>query len=333
MRIIITPQQYSGAFSDLIYKIDECNSQQVTEVEIWCSSKAEPVGMKRFIGDDTYIINTSNYVSRFLDVNPIISDNCEIISSTNRTVQTKIKIGNVYSAERSVTAGCIASEFTKAMSNSPYFLDIAPGESDEISVMAYPRNIGANITIYGEGIKSTITFPNVSATLDVCTFVFNMDNIATLFSITDWNKIWEMEVNVLANTSTIISRRYNIKRNTSIATRLCWLNPYGAIDYYTFPITLSRQVKASKSKIYSQFGYATYGNTAETVTALKTAYESPSTLEWLAEIITSPRVWIIDNKTLTPVDVVSDSTDVILDDLNAMTISIRPKVKAQFQKM
>jgi hypothetical protein len=93
------------------------------------------------------------------------------------------------------------------------------------------------------------------------------------------------------------------------ALRLCWLNPYGAYDYYTFNHADGGQVEAAKALAFNSRGTVVCDSEVKTYTALESEPESRDVIRWLAQVIASPRVFACEGSAFRPVEVAADNVE------------------------
>lgn len=329
MEITTQPADYSGIFSQQTYTVGGCDPTQITEVEILCDGQV--VGIKRFRGETSYDINVSNYLRRRLDIAPIAGGQAGIVTGTGRSVRVAIKVGSLQSPWRTMTAGRLDMPQQKLLSKAPPAV-IARGEIDELSFAAPQKSVYAKVIVYSKGPSKTITLPAKAAAGDICTMVLDTKDIASAAGIERWSDISQMYVNIYADNRGIINRRYEACERAKDAVRLCWLNPYGAVDYYTFRAVGSK-MQVAKSKVYAQSGYTTSAGSTEAHTTLISEYEPTETIKWLADIVSSPAVWIAEKSGgFTPVDVVTEVAEIRSDKPLSLTLEIRPRQKTAMQR-
>lgn len=114
------------------------------------------------------------------------------------------------------------------------------------------------------------------------------------------------------------------------ARRLAWRSSAGSIEHYTFPIERSDTLETTKKRAYGAEGHLAATIGSERHTLLVSAYEPRATVEALAEILTSPAVWLAGKTEYTPVDVITDKA--VLHGHGAVTcleVAIRPKRKTR----
>lgn len=112
------------------------------------------------------------------------------------------------------------------------------------------------------------------------------------------------------------------------ARRLAWRSSAGSIEHYTFPIEKSATVETAKKRAYGTDGHLTVTAGSEHRTTLVSAYEPRTTIEALAEILSSPDVWLAGETGYTAIDVMTEQAVVHRHGaVTCMEIGIRPKRK------
>lgn len=91
------------------------------------------------------------------------------------------------------------------------------------------------------------------------------------------------------------------------AVRLAWRSSEGSVEHYTFPVVRTETVAATRRQAYGPEGYLSAGEETRQQ-LLVSAYEPRAVLDALAELLTTPDVWIAGDEGYTPVDVVTDRT-------------------------
>lgn len=121
---------------------------------------------------------------------------------------------------------------------------------------------------------------------------------------------------------------YSVIPATAGACRLAWRSSAGSIEHYTFPIEKSVRIEAAKTQAYGPEGYVTATVTAQRRRVFVSAYETREVMEALAETVSSPDVWLVEEGAYTPVDVTTDTVVVHRHGaVNCLEIEIRPKRK------
>lgn len=126
--------------------------------------------------------------------------------------------------------------------------------------------------------------------------------------------------------------RFRFVERAPGAVRLCWLNPYGGMDSYTFGRVGDERMVVKKSRAYTGRGYEVCGSTAEMRQTVRSDIENAETLRWLAQVVGSPRVWMCVGDTFQRVDIVTDSVALSDNAPGRLEITFRDVEKRKFQR-
>jgi hypothetical protein len=91
-----------------------------------------------------------------------------------------------------------------------------------------------------------------------------------------------------------VERRYVIDRARRSGRRLAWVNRFGVIDYYTFPVVDKFRSAGSRTRVVTADGYRTVATSGAQSIGLLSEPCGAVEAEWLSEIFSSPAVWMID---------------------------------------
>lgn len=335
MIISQSPQNYQASFNELLYKIEKADPRQIIDVEILGPQQSSVVGAKRFKGENSYYVNVANYLLSQFDIEPITADSCRIVASPKRLSSISIRVAEgVCSPESWHTFGIVDALPLRKLSDSPQCVRIAPGQSDEISLLAPDCQVSAVVWLYGIGVEHQFTIEAVEADHNMLSIVISMEDIAARLVAAGYTIGQFSDISVVASANGIefLAQDYTITPQRKSEVRLCWINRYGAIDYYTFAGYLTKSVAIETNRVYAQCGYKSVGAQSEAVWKIASEYEPQKSLEWLAEIIAAPRIWIVEGGQYTPVCVRSHSVVTHSDDLSRAELSISPIKKTLFQR-
>jgi hypothetical protein len=319
MIIASTPQNGQGAGGDLLYTIAEADAATPLTVEILGGPAANVVvGTKRFRGQSGYEVNIAPYIRRAIDVKPPAETTPGVYESPGFYTAGALRIDGVLSPTTIFTAGVKTPVMTKTLSEGPMEQAIAVGEIDYLSV-AVTR--GTMVT-YNEVPRAGAPPRPVVATKDcVYTYVFN-----TAANLKKGDKV---ELLYAGAGGAYRARTYHIVERAPNSVRMCWLNPCGGLDSYTFSRDDTERLAVRKNRAKTARGTETFGSSAETLIALRSEWESIDTLRWLMQIIASPRVWISEGGVFRPVDVVTESTTLTAVAPGRLEITVRDSNNAK----
>lgn len=332
------PENYQGAYADLLYGISDANPQQPVEVAVYGESAARPVGVKRLRGQAEYTVNIAPYMRRQLDPVPQYMPRCVVYNPEGRVAEGQITVGTETTAIRCFTAGIKGARMMELMSEAPLEQSIAPGETDELSVIApFDEPTFFYGYLYTEDNSEEFVFSRAAlGTGKPFCLAVNMDEVAQWAAVSGRQGSLEgyAQLVVCLERNGVVSpvRRYRLRRPDGRTMRLCWVNPLGGIDFYTFAVCAKTTVTAEKSRAYTRDGFTVYGSHGRTEWELRSQYEGHTEAEWLAGVIASPRVWICRGQSFVPADVVTDRIEFSAAAPVSITIRVRESKSVTYQK-
>ena len=99
---------------------------------------------------------------------------------------------------------------------------------------------------------------------------------------------------------------YRIVRS-GCGVRIAWWNRRGGIDYYTFRSDLDKSYTTERTKIKTAAGWQTVSSEVEDERNISSGALPGYMLEWLGEIVSAPKVWMIENGAAVLIDITSDA--------------------------
>ena len=333
MQIISSPRAYSPAYAEAVFEI-EAAADEVINVDIFNNDNSCVIGRKRIAGAGIHNVNVANYAKRQFDVKPVASAVTGFVIPEKRIVNLKIEIPGG-EAQTKLNAGIHRFESGRMLSGSPQEKTIRPGECDELSFLSDEDAISADAVLSGSGGTVTLPLASINGSAGLKTLLVNMEDMSRILaekgrdSISDYD---HMAVKITAAGREMV-QEYEIADEDRGNVRLCWWNPYGQIDYYTFRGVDAEAVNGSKTKIYSFDGYRVVGSEAETVLSISSDFEDKSTMRWLGEIVAAPRVWMISDEGFEEVDIITGNCPIKTDGLNMLNIAVRKSRKTEYQNL
>lgn len=319
MQIISMPDNYQGAFSELIYTISEADPTQTVEVTILGEKDNDVMGIKRFRGNDRFTVNISNYMRRRAAVTPQTIAGCVATFVPERIVAGRIKVVGTVSPLRLFTSGVKSASELAPLSDKPVIAQLAAGEKDEIAMIvpSGKKVIFKGLLTTAAGIRKEVFTNTVTG------------NGQMVVQLIDSTEEGTLEVYI----DGVLLQTYEIEGGRQNTVRLCWVNPYGAIDYYTFALCNAETLVAEKSRIYTESGYKVYDSAAQKVFTLQSEYENTHTMKWLEQILGSPKIWIACPDGYISVDVITDKMKISRMAPSSLRLEVRESMKTQFQNL
>lgn len=335
MNLTKTPENYQASFAEVVYAITDAPQNRPIEVAVYDSEQQNIIGIKRFNGQSSYQVNVANYLQRQFDVNPIVHPSCAIVADPSRLVGVSIKIDDSITSPKSWhTAGVVHSTTLRKLSNSTGLKKIAPDECDEISFIAPGCEVCAEFSLSGYEKNYSFALSTIIADHNIHSLIVNMNDIDTRirqqgYVLADFSGL---TVSASIDSVEFINQEYTITPRRRSSVRVCWLNRFGIIDYYTFISCANKSVSVENQRVYTQDGYKNNGSTSQFSSVLISEYEPQKTLQWLSELIASPRVWTIEDGRYNPVTIRSQSLVLHSTDLSRIEISVSPTKNTTSQK-
>ncbi len=119
------------------------------------------------------------------------------------------------------------------------------------------------------------------------------------------------------------SKAINVVNRACKSYTIAWLNPLGGIDHYTFYSNISEKKEVEKEKILTNSGYKVISSYYDRVINCFSDLERCAMKEWISEIFSSPKTWLIENGDIIPIDIVSDEVMTRTDGLSQIEIEFR----------
>lgn len=332
--ITSSPQNYSPAFSALIYEI-ECESSDNFEVEIYDATTDELLGTKRYSDLDTHQVYISDYVQYQFDIQPLISSPCALQVDEDKLKGVYVKVDEQDATDATWHTFAVESvDQNQMMTNAPTKRKIAWAECDEFSFIATECSITARYFLLGEQGYYQILNTSIDADNQVVSLLTDMSVIAQELESEGFetSDFYQMILSVEVDDDVAFSVEYELTSVNYEHKRLCWINKYGAVDYYTFEGRSNSQFEVSKTRIYSADGYKVTNSEANTTMLLYSDFEPLDTMAWLSEMLASPKIWLVEKDgEYSNIDITTQSVVYDSDDLLRLEINVRNTLNQTFQ--
>jgi hypothetical protein len=325
------PIAYQSAFRPALFVLADVEAPNGLDVEVLPAASSNVLGVKRIYGTGQFAVNASPYISSLLAPEPLCSESMGLVFGPRRYAGCRVKAAGNTSPVAYLTAGIDNAPVGSILSAAPTTLTIRPCEKDEISVITGGGSVTPTITFFHNGSEYTDDIFLSDFGAGVLTFVVDQAAVAQKFSSRtglDGQDMREFTVvlrlTLQGGQYAYVRRKYIVDTTPHRGHRLAWINRYGAIDYYTFPDTTLRTLSGGRGRIISATGWSAISTETEDWTLLTSDYEQGSTLEWLAEILSSPRVWIIERDVATEIDVADGAVSFDPTLPGNLTVRVRP---------
>ena len=322
------PESFAGALDEVCYTVSGLDPQAVTQIEILNTDNNRLLGVKEFRGQESVRVNVARYARQLLDIVPqIYNQNIVMINNTGRYVSLCIRSCGSTSPVTKLVYSSFAPIQTGIMTTAPEKKHIAWNETDEICFCSPGNRYDCIATLTGSGELLEFQLAESMAINGIGTLRLNASRLNDLVlgkrrQPDEFNMI---EVNVRDldhNSETRIVQFYKIVPESPSGMRVCWVNPFGGIDYHTFPIIKEDELRPEKSSFYGNNGTQIISPGVRMGTTLSSGRLPKGMLQWLGDIAGSPRIWFFPTKTRTYIPVVVSSQSIKLDGLQPGSIEI-----------
>lgn len=320
MQITSCPQDYSGVLSPVLYTIEEIAEDEVVEVHI-LGENDQISGIKRLHGEKRYSVNVANYLAGRITVAPLKEGSSGFIKMETRTARSKIRIADIVSNASIIAGGQEYAPLGRLLSNSPQVVKLAPGERDEIAFIAPAGTLSARAVMeWGESTE-IVRLDDITGEGGLYAFGVDSARIEQKWG-GSLKGCTRMTVEIVGETGTMASRVYRIGSANKSFVRICWQNPYGQVDYYTFKL-LAESVEVEKNRADVGKGCLVTGIEYSGTYTLVSQCETRATIKWLEEILYARQVWADTAEGHVPVDVITSSATIGGISPNALSVAIR----------
>lgn len=324
MNIVKFPTLYASAFQEAICRIS-ATADEVVEVDLYDHSQTTIIGKRRFSGTTSYDVNLANCAQSQLDILPLTTVQCAFVEPVGRTVNVTVGIGGV-KKNTILTGGCRTCYSYEKLSRSPKLIDISTNQNDEIAVIVDGGTLRAE-AVFDDPAEMTVELATKSDAQGLYVFTLKMSDLMTKLHNAGKDKLnlgEQMAVRIVDGEGYVLAeQRYRAVPDLMDDVRVCWWNSLGQIDYCTMRRVLDAQYDLTKERILTPDGYKTTSCKRERKMRIVSDFVYSEMIEWLSEIASAPRVWIVENGNFVRVDVIDESVKLSGVDPVQMDLTIR----------
>lgn len=297
MKFTKLSNDFSPLSKGLCFAIDgERESLGGKIVEIVDSTTNEVIATQLLPNTSYTEVNIAPYVVRLENATPSTSHQAGICDAAIHTYHLHCE--GVESEQISISLNRCNIELPMVLTSMPLSRRMGRNEHDEVVVMC---NAGDEITaviVANDGEEVFLNFTTESGVA-----IIN-------FSCSDFSSdIRTLDVEIHCNDALIENLHYDIVPLYRGATRVAWVSESGAIERYTFPSSQRSQNSVECAHLNTREGiFAVEGESKRSI-SLRSRYEPQATVEQLAKIASSERVWIESEEGLQSVEVESKTLE------------------------
>lgn len=312
MRIINLSEEFTPRHEGIFFGLDTENEMPAdVTIEVVDMASEEVLARKLLRSVTTAEVNVAPYLLPNEEYTPSKSTHTTFKAAPSRCCI--VRSGDDFSAPITTSVNRYRVSLPTVVSAMPSLRTISYGEVDEVLILTNGADIlTANIVAdTGESLSIDYSAATGAAILLISTKDFG-------------KKFRTLEVELLCNGEYFGSLRYTVMPLHKGAVRLAWISRSGSIERYTFPLGVKSQLNSVKESIDTPEGRRVVRAVSESILSLKSRYEASATIEALAEIVSSPRVWLEGATGCREVEVTSSTVDKnLFNEPDIVAINIR----------
>lgn len=301
MNITSSPAPFASAVEPLLYTLEGLDPDTITTVEIVNADNGSTLGRLRLRGVRKRSIDVAPYLRRHFVLAPTINSATYAISHYASVINHFIRIGEVQSEV--VAAVLAAPQFSplvpnRLLSELPLHRTLAAGENDDLRLISIDGTISAAFRLYDADGSVTPYSISTSEREQVVGVVVDFNTLQARVSA----PLKRIEVTLSTSAGEVATLVYDVVRRGAESCRVAWSNALGGCDLFTFEGFGARKVSFERSR---GVGSPVPITTRRTTLTLDSGIVSRTSIEALMSIIASPSVWIIDQRHLREVEVIT----------------------------
>jgi hypothetical protein len=337
MYSISSPKQYRSAFREPCFVVGDVAAAS----DMTITADGNPVGVKRIYPIGAATINPGPYIRRAFSIEPALRNSLVPFVCAGRSVACQISSGAYRSDTVYLTGGTEDAPVGEILSAAPETVVLRRGEYDEIPFITAGRSVVMNAVFFHDGGERRENLNSQLTDRRMMVMCVSMDLMCLYFTgLTGLDaehlRRFTLEFTMPAapeGPEIVIRRNYLFDRSAGSGVRLAWINRYGAIDCHTFPVRSESRVAGSRTRVETPAGYRTVATATEQSTTLLSGPCDERTAEWLAEVFSSPAVWVVSGSSTKRVEVAGGGVDLLPLQPSTVAVTISPASKTVSRKL
>ena len=297
MKFTLLPEAYSSFREPLLYAFTtESTTPRDVDISIIDCADNKVIGRKRLYGVTTGEVDIAPYLrSAARPTLPSSIEECgEVDTLTN--IRVIVEADGVASAPRKFIAAKIDRKaiFTLLTSQQRH-RTMERDEFDIISYFSWPEIVvSLDVEFIGNGSELITITPPSGGQRAVAVTARGREGVDA------------MRVTLMVDGAPTETIEYELKTNLLSARRVAWLNTQLSPELYTFPLRKGVLIESTRRHMESIWGREAASVEAHNELKLLSAYEPERQLRAIAEILYSPRVWLIEGSDIRSVLLATD---------------------------
>lgn len=298
MKLQKLSKDFTPAHEELLFAINtQTDEPQDVVVEVVDLVADEVLATQRLREIREAQVNISPYIKPFTEHLPTRFTHTMFDDAP--TAKCTIRFGEESADALTVSVNRAPVEQPSLVSTMPFSRTIAHGESDELLIFAEPGSLLEANIVADTGESCSIEYVSI------------MGATKLYISTKDFGKkVRSLEVELSCNGVEFSALHYRVVPSHKGSVRMAWISDCGSIERYTFPVVVKSQRKAERESIDTVEGRRVVRSVAESILSVRSFYEPRATIEAIAQMLSSTRVWIEYPKLYREVEVLDSVLDV-----------------------
>ena len=297
MKFTSIPEAYSSFREPILYTFNtESTTPRDVELKIINRTTGEEIGRKRLYNVTTGEVDIAPYLrSAARTTLPSSIEECGEVS-VGTTIKVVVEAEGVTSSSRNFIAATIDRDalFT-LLTTQQRHRTMERDEFDLISYFTWPDIVVSfDVEFIGSGTDLITITPPSGGQRTVAVTARGREGVDTI------------RVSIKVDDQVQEEIEYDLMPNIRGSHRVAWLNTHRSPEVYTFPLRKSVLIEATRRHIESVWGREAAAVEGASELKLLSAYEPEHQLKALAEILHSPRVWLVEGLTVQDVMLTTD---------------------------
>lgn len=307
MKLIRQPEDFSPAFQEILYTVALEEGKKGAEVSIFNSPVTEKIGIKQVGESLEFTLNVADYVRSQIRLEPVSFRESGIIHTPERAYNSCIAY-DTWACRVPHIAGKVAVTTNRLLSGR-LNRTLGEDEQDEVSWIAEEGPVSARAIFQGKNGSLEIYLGRREVKeREMVTLILNGSHLGKLLAQQErkWADFSTMSVLIHHDFQPVGELSCRLDDPNEGKTRLCWWNRYGGIDYHTFESPPETVMIRAKEAISAGNGTVVLPSKSHKKIKAATAYTTEKQAEELAELLSSPQVWLVQEAHFIPVTITGD---------------------------
>lgn len=275
----------------------ESDTPEEIVVEVIDAVADEVVAELRLHNATSTTINIAPYIARLSGYAPTTTPYTTFAEAP--VARYKIRIDEVESEEVVVSINNDKIGSTPSLiTDFPTSRRLAKGENDEV---LFASEVGKTVVAELTANTGETLHLEYLPTTELSTLIISLEDFDS--------DINALDVALYSEDEVFARLHYTVVSPAKSATRLAWLSECGAIEQYTFPVSHKVKHSTEKQSVMTNRGICSAHHKTKLTISLCSRFEPRATLKALAQIISSPKVWMLHNREYELVEVATTNIE------------------------